>query len=159
MLSFWTEMWPSPQYPRNTWLSRNPWATYICPWTNLPVGVRWKVKDKEYAIRSCREGIVVAWDGKRLCSMKSGEGRILPTNYQFFNVLGVSSPVSSRDYPSGMGNTLIFDSHRCKVRPLSMMECWKLQGVHLLIAHTIPHIMRKKVASFPVPIGPSSYFW
>ena len=76
-------------------------------------GVRWRVKDKEHVVSARQGGMVTAWGGKRLRSSKSGDGDILPTNYQVCNVRGVSFSVSSKVYPSGMGHTLIFDSHHC----------------------------------------------
>ena len=66
--------------------------------------------------------------GKSVFFRNISGGMLIPTNYQVFNTRGVSFPISNYTCPAGIGHTLILDPQHCKVRTLSMTECWKLQG-------------------------------
>ena len=91
-------------------------------------GARWKIKNTEYIVNSVGQNQLELSGGKSLFCRNLSGGRLIPTNYQVFNTRGVSFPVSDYTCPAGIGHTLILDPQRCKVRTLSVMECWKLQG-------------------------------
>ena len=98
------------------------------PRDRVSLGVRWQRLGVEYVVKSANKGKVVVRSPLKELSFNLEEGKCLPTNYQVFSPHGVSFPVSTESWPSGIGHTLIFDSSLGRVRSLSMMECWLLQG-------------------------------
>ena len=53
---------------------------------------------------------------------------VLPTNFQVFSINGVSFPVGRKFNPSWYGHTLVYYPDYGKVRALSCVEAWSLQG-------------------------------
>ena len=54
--------------------------------------------------------------------------KIISAAYQVYSVSGVSFPVGKRFYPSGHSHTIVFGPDYGRVRSLTALEAWPLQG-------------------------------
>ena len=111
-----------------SWSSPSRSGIFIYAGTDQQEGIDGRPEELNKLSRTCPVAKLKFVRGGNFSWRNLSEGKLTPTNYQVFNTRGVSFPVSHRSCPSGLGHTLIFDPHHCKVRELSMKECWKLQG-------------------------------
>ena len=77
----------------------------------FPIGEDWKVCVSE-----------------ELVCLPHSQLKSIAENYQVFSVHGVSFHVGKLFYPSGYSHTLIFDPEYGRVRSLTALETWPLQG-------------------------------
>ena len=120
-------------------------------------GTRWSRRGTEHVVQQVSGDRIEVRVGENLSWRNLSEVKLIPANYQVFNTRGVSFPVSQRSCPSGIGHTLILDPHHCKVRALSMKECWKLQGGPLWISRVGLARLRRKTAFYLDAIGPYNF--